>query len=134
MLTVAPLLLVPVAGYAALAIGLGGGLDDPFAASRLSAPLFQIPSRFGEPWPVSPTDLVLGAGLVFVFLELIRGFDDRMLAATHHVLSVMLLLVCLAAMIFKPAFDTSAFLLLTFMVLLVTVTTVSVTLVEGRHA
>jgi len=134
MLAALPLLLLPVTAYAALAVSLGGGFDNIFAAARLSAPLFQLPTRGGGSWPVSTTDLLLAVAIVIAFLELIKGFDDRRIAVTNHVLSIALFLACLAAMLYEPAFDTSAFFMLTLLVLLDMVASISMTITDARQS
>jgi hypothetical protein len=118
MLAAIPLLLIPVAAYAALAITLGGGLFSIHASARLTRPLFDLTTARGGVWPVSAADLLLAAALVVAFLDLIRGMGDRRAAMVNHALSIALFVACLAAILVAPAFANSTFFLITLMVLL----------------
>ena len=113
-----PLLSLPVAAYALLALTLGGGVMDPRAAARLAAPLASFPTLRGGLWPVSVDDLLLSVGLVVGFLDLIKGAGERRVAIANHALAIALFIACLAAMLLAPAFAASGFFLLTLMVLL----------------
>jgi len=113
-----PLLILPVVAYGILAVTLGGGLMSPDAQAHLAAPLLILPTRGGGSWPVSAADVLLAAGLVVAFLDLIKGAGERRVAIANHALSITLFVACLAAMLITPAFATSTFFLLTLMVLL----------------
>lgn len=118
MLAAIPLLVIPVAAYAALALTLGGGLFSIHAQARLTRPLFELTTARGGVWSVSAADLLLAAALVVAFLDLIRGVGDRQAAMVNHALAIVLFVACLAAMLVLPAFANSTFFLLTLMVLL----------------
>jgi hypothetical protein len=118
MLAAIPLLVVPVAAYAVLALTLGGGLFSIHAQARLTRPLFHLTTAGGGVWPVSAADLLLAAALIVAFVDLIRGMGDRRAAMVNHALSIALFVACLAAMLVAPAFANSTFFLITLMVLL----------------
>jgi hypothetical protein len=118
MLAAIPLLVIPVAAYAALALTLGGGLFSIHAHARLTRPLFDLTTARAGVWPVSAADLLLAAALVVAFLDLIRGMGDRRAAMVNHALAIALFVACLAAMLVSPAFANSTFFLITLMVLL----------------
>jgi hypothetical protein len=118
MLAAIPLLLIPVAAYAVLALTVGGGLFSIEAQARLTRPLFDLTTARGGVWPVSAADLLLAAALVVAFLDLIRGMGDRRAAMVNHALAIALFVACLAAMLVSPAFANSTFFLITLMVLL----------------
>ncbi len=112
-----PLLVLPVAAYALLAVGLGG-IMSPEAASHLASPLFTLTTAAGGQWRVSLGDLLLAGGLAAGFVDLIKGAPDRHTALVNHALTIALFAACLAALLLAPAFTSSIFFLLTLMVLL----------------
>ena len=118
MLAAIPLLVLPVAAYAVLALTLIGGLNSAAAHARLTQPLLQFSTAGGGLWPVSAADLLLAAALVVAFIELLKGIPDRRAAIANHALSIMLFVACLSAMLMARAFATSTFFLITLMVLL----------------
>jgi hypothetical protein len=118
MLAAIPLLVLPVAAYAALALTLGGGLFSPDVHARITHPLLRLSTSGGGVWPVSAADLLLAAGLIVAFLDMLKGVGERRVAIANHALSITLFVGCLTAMLLAPAFATSTFFLLTLMVLL----------------
>jgi len=118
MLAAIPLLVIPVAAYAVLALTLGGGLTSIHAQARLTRPLFDLATAGGGMWSVSAADLLLSAALVVAFVDLIRVVGDRRAAIVNHALSIALFVACLGAMLSAPAFANSTFFLITLMVLL----------------
>jgi hypothetical protein len=118
MLAAIPLLILPVAAYAALALTLGGGLFSAHCQARLTHPLFSFATGGGGVWPVSASDLLLATALVVAFIELLKGIGDRRVAIANHALSIVLFVACLTAMLLARAFATSTFFLITLMVLL----------------
>jgi hypothetical protein len=134
MLAAIPLLVLPVGAYAVLAMTLGGGFYAVDAPERLTRPLFTFGTAGGGAWPVSCADLLLAAALIVGFIELLKGIEDRRIAIANHALSIVLFVVCLAAMLLAPAFATSTFFLITLMVLLDLVAGFIVTMGQARGA
>ena len=118
MLAAIPLLGLPVAAYAVLALTLGGGAYAVDVHQRITRPLFTFSTAGGGAWPVSSADLLLAVALVVAFIELLKGIEDRRIAMANHALSIVLFVLCIVAMLLAPAFATSTFFLLTLMVLL----------------
>ena len=118
MLAAIPLLILPVAAYAALALTLGGGLFSAHCSERITRPLFSFATSGGGVWPVSAADLLLAASLLIAFIDLLKAIGDRRIAIANHALSITLFVACLTAMLLAPAFATSTFFLITLMVLL----------------
>jgi len=118
MLAAIPLLTLPVAAYAILAMTLGGGLGATDAHVKFTRPLFTLGTAGGGAWPVSCADLLLAAGLIVAFIEMLKAFEDRKVAIANHAMSIVLFVLCLSAMLLYPAFATSTFFLITLMVLL----------------
>lgn len=118
MLAAVPLLVLPVAAYAVLALILAGGPNSTDAHARLTQALFSFNTASGGVWPVSAADLLLAAALIIAFIELLKGMSDRRVIIANHALSIVLFVACLTAMLLAPAFATSTFFLITLMVLL----------------
>jgi hypothetical protein len=117
-LSAIPLLVIPVAMYALLTPILGHGPLDGQAHVAMTRALVAFPTAGGGLWTVSTSDLLLAAGLVIAFLDLLRGPKDRNTAVLNHALSIALFVLCLLALALAPAFACSTFFLLTLMVLL----------------
>ena len=117
-LSAIPLLVIPVAIYAALTFVLGHGPLDGAAHVAMTRALVAFRTAGGGVWTVSASDLLLAAGLVIAFLDLLKGPKDRATAVLNHALSIALLVLCLLAVALAPAFACSPFFLLTLMVLL----------------
>ena len=113
-----PLLTFPVVAYNLLALAVAGGFHNEGAAQRMSAELFSVKTASHTVWPVSLGDLLLAAALVVLFVELLKSTASRPAAIINHALSMVLFIGCLVEFLLFPAFATSAFFLLTLMVLL----------------
>lgn len=134
VLAAIPLLALPVAAYALLALTLGGGLESNDVHARLTGMLAWAPAAGGGRWPVSAADLLLAAALVVTFLDLLRGVEDRRVAIANHALSIALFVICLVAMALSPAFDTATFALISLMTLLDLIAGFVVTMGPAREA
>jgi hypothetical protein len=117
-LSAIPLLVIPVAIYAVLTLILGHGPFDGQAHVAMTRALVAFRTAGGGVWPVSASDLLLAAGLVIAFVDLLKGARDRRTAVFNHALSIALFVLCLLALALAPAFACSTFFLLTLMILL----------------
>jgi len=128
-----PLLALPVLAYNLLALTVAGGFGGSGAPERMSAQLFSIRTASHTQWPVSLADLLLAGALVVLFIELLKSTTSRQVAIVNHSLSMILFIVCLVEFLLIPAFATSAFFLLTLMVLLDVLAGFIVTIVASRR-
>ena len=129
-----PLLALVVLIYNVVAaVALDGGLHAVAASGQLTQQLFVIHMTSGASWPVSLGDLLLGAGLVVLFIELLKSTTSRKVAIINHSLSMILFIVCLVELLLFPAFATSTFFLITLMVLLDVLAGFIVTIVSARR-
>jgi hypothetical protein len=128
-----PLLALPVLAYNLLALTVAGGFGGSGAPERMSAQLFSIRTASHTSWPVSLADLLLAGALVVLFIELLKSTTSRQVAIVNHSLSMILFIVCLVEFLLIPAFATSAFFLLTLMVLLDVLAGFIVTIVASRR-
>ena len=99
----------------------------------MSAQLFAIRTASHTFWPISLGDLLLAAALVVLFVELLKSTASRRVAIINHSLSMILFIACLVEFLLFPAFATSAFFLLTLMVLLDVLAGFVVTIVASRR-
>jgi len=128
-----PLLSLPILAYNLLALTVAGGFKGDGAPERMSAQLFSIRTASHTTWSVSLADLLLAGALVVLFIELLKSTTSRQVAIINHSLSMILFIVCLVEFLLIPAFATSAFFLLTLMVLLDVLAGFIVTIVASRR-
>jgi hypothetical protein len=134
MFAAIPLLALVVLVYNLVGLTLaGGGLHAADAAVQLSQQLFVIHMTSGAGWPVSLGDLLLAAGLVVLFIELLKSTTSRRVAIVNHSLSMVLFIICLVEFLLFQACATSTFFLITLMVLLDVLAGFIVTIVSARR-
>ena len=133
MFAALPLLALPVFAYNLIALTLAGGFSSQEASIRMSEPMFSIAMESGAQWPVTLGDLLLLAGLVVLFMEMLKSTTSRRTAIVNHALSMLLFVVCLVEFLLAPAFATSTFFLLATMVLLDVLAGFIVTIVAARR-
>ncbi|PHY18162.1 hypothetical protein [Caulobacter sp. BP25] len=133
MFAAVPLLALPVLVYNLIILTLPGGFKAADASLRLAEPLFSLHMTSGAGWAVSLADLLLAASLVVLFVELLKSANSKGLAIVNHSLSMVLFIVCLVEFLLAPAFATSAFFLLTLMVLLDVLAGFIVTIAAARR-
>ena len=133
MFAAAPLLALSVAAYNLFVLTLAAVFQARDAHARLTAPLFQLSTAPGGVWPVSVADLILGASLVVLFIELLKSTTSRRVAIINHALSMLLFVACLVELLLAPACATSTFFLITLMVLLDVLAGFIVTIAAARR-
>jgi hypothetical protein len=117
MFAALPLLALPVVFYNLLAL-FGGGLRSQAGANRMSNAIMVLPMPSGGFWTVSLGDLVIVLSLAIFVVELLKSSGSRPVAIVAHTLAMILFGLCLAEFLLFKAFATTAFFLLTAMVLL----------------
>ena len=118
MFATLPLLVLPVIGYNLLVLALVPGARHGSADARMLEPLLQVPMASGGRWSVTLGDLVVLVSLLILFMELLKSTGSRHVAIINHSLSMLLFIACLVEFLLFRAFATSAFFLVTVMVLL----------------
>jgi hypothetical protein len=131
MFAALPLLALPVLFYNALALTYGFGATD--AGVRMASQVFSVPMASGGRWSVGTGDAIIFLSLVILFIELLKSTTSRRIAIINHSLSMVLFIVCLVEFLLFKAFATSAFFLLTSMVLLDVLAGFIVTIVASRR-
>lgn len=127
-----PLLALPVLIYNVIALALPGAFGGD-ATARMAEVVFDIPMASSASWQVTIGDLLLAASLIVLFVELLKSTTSRKLAIINHGLSLLLFIICLVELLLAPAFATSAFFLITLMVLLDVLAGFIVTIVSARR-
>ena len=129
-----PLLSLPVLLYNGVAaLTVEGGLNAPNAGGRLAEPVFSVPMASGALWALSFGDVLVIVALVVLFVELLKSTSSRGAAVVNHGLSMALFIVCLVEFLLLEAFATSAFFLITLMVLLDVVAGFIVSITAARR-
>lgn len=132
MFAALPLLALPVLFYNAVALAVYGlGATD--AGARMSAQVFSIPMASGVSWSVGTGDIIIFLSLVILFIELLKSTSSRQIAIINHSLSMILFIICLVEFLLLKSFATSAFFLLTAMVLLDVLAGFIVTIASSRR-
>lgn len=128
ILTMAPLLVIPILVYHLIAIPASGGVDGSMAA-----PIFRMSMISGGIWTLSVGDAVLMLGLGMLFLEIIKATSTRTISLANHGMSTLLLIVCLIEFLVLRSFATSTFFLLMLMALLDVIAGFMVSTVSARR-
>jgi hypothetical protein len=109
-----PKMALPMVVYAILALAFG--LEFVRAGT-----LFGLPTLSAAMWEVSPGDLILILGLVFLFIEVIKSAQPKAATVLSHAVSFFVFIIGLLLFLLAEAFASSVFFLLTLMALLDTV-------------
>jgi hypothetical protein len=134
MFAALPLLALPVLFYNLIALAtMPDGLRSAVAQDHMARQLFQVPMPYGAVWPVNLGDLIVFGSLLILFIELLKSTTSRRVVIINHSLSMVLFIVCLVEFLLFRAFATSAFFMLTAMVLLDVLAGFIVTIVASRR-
>ncbi len=129
-----PLLVIPVVLYnLSVLLTLEGGFKALDASRRLAEPVFSVPMASGALWSLSFGDLLVIASLAVLFVELLKATSTKRAAVVNHGLSMALFIICLVQFLLLEAFATSAFFLITLMVLLDVLAGFIVSIVAARR-
>ena len=104
-----PLHIIPCGWYALIALGQDN--SDWLGRLLLDAPL---PS--GGVLTVTTGDAFVALSVVILFLEILKSTSSGWGSIGNHGLSMILLIVCFGAFLTAPAYATSAWMIMTFIV------------------
>jgi hypothetical protein len=134
MFAALPLLALPVLFYNALAFAaIPQGFKSTLAQDQMAQQVLSTPTASGGVWSISLGDVMVFASLLILFIELLKSTTSRRVAIINHSLSMILFIVCLVEFLLFPAFATSAFFLVTTMVLLDVLAGFVVTIAASRR-
>jgi hypothetical protein len=134
MFAALPLLALPVLFYNFVAaFMMPGGFGSLQGNDAMTRVLVSVPMASGGHWAVTLGDLMIFASLVILFIELLKSTTSQRIAIINHSLSMILFIACLVEFLLSRAFATSAFFLLSMMVLLDVLAGFIVTIVSSRR-
>lgn len=119
-----PLLLIPLIGYNFFAFLFMGANPAGWSTQLLSIPMVS-----GTSWALTAGDLMLVAGLVFLFFEVLKSTNTGRSSVVEHMLSTLVFIIFLVEFLLVGAAASSVFFLLMIMALVDVVAgfTVSIT-------
>lgn len=127
-LTAFPALALAVLIYALAAMFGGEGFRESLANHVLS-----LRMHTGVDWHLSKGDLFVMAGIVALFVDLLKSTSSSSAAVVNHVLSTTVFIVCLALFLLVPAFATSVFFIIMMMALLDIIAGFTITTFAARR-
>jgi hypothetical protein len=131
-----PLLLIPVLIYNLMVLISSSpppGSNQPTMLATVSGEAFALPMLSGTPLSVSLGDLLLLLAIVMLLVEVIKSARTASPAIINHMLSFGLFIICLVEFLLLPSFATSAFFLITMIVLLDALAGMAVTIMSARR-
>jgi hypothetical protein len=135
MFAALPLLALPVLFYNfVVAFMVPDGFRSVEANDWMTRQLLSVPMTSGGHWSVTLGDLMIFVSLVILFIELLKSTTSQRIAIINHSLSMILFIICLIEFLLSRACSTSAFFLLTMMVLLDVLAGFIVTIVASRRS
>ena len=99
-----PMLAFVVLAYNLLAFTINTGIVQPLKSITLFS---------GAAWGISIGDLLLIAGLVMLYIEILKSTHTARTAAVDHSLSVVVLVVCILEFVIVARCGNSTFLMIT---------------------
>ena len=133
MFAALPLLALPVLIYNGLAMAMPQGFRSALAQDHMGRVMLSVPTASGGTWAIAMGDVLVFVSLVILFIELLKSTTSRRIAIVNHSLSMVLFIGCLVEFLLFRAFATSAFFLITCMVLLDVLAGFIVTIVASRR-
>jgi hypothetical protein len=131
-----PFLLIPVLIYNLFALFVGGtvpGTDTPRMLAGIESAAITVTMLSNVRFSLSWGDLLLTFSIIFLFIEVIKSTRTYSPTIINHVASMVLFIVCLIEFLLFASFATSAFFLLTMMVLVDALAGMIVTIVSARR-
>src|SRR5262245_49865661 len=86
-----PLLLLPMIYYNIAAFA-GFNADPAQVMQWLTSPAFKVTMFSGTTWSMTQSDIILGAAMGLLFIEILKSVGSPMLSLVNHGISVMTLL------------------------------------------
>jgi len=131
-----PFLLIPVLIYNLFAAFVGGtvpGTEIPRMLAGVNSAAITVTMLSGVRFSLSWGDLLLTFSIIFLFIEVIKSTRTYSPTIINHMASMVLFIFCLIEFLLFPSFGTSAFFLLTMMVLVDALAGMIVTIVSARR-
>jgi len=124
-----PLTLAPLLIYNLIAFGfVGAGTGDPWFA-----PVFTTEMVSGARFTMVIGDLMVSAGLVFLFIEILKATRTGIVALADHILSVLVFIAYLVEFLIVAQAATSVFFILLVISLIDVIAGFSITITGARR-
>ncbi len=141
MLSVFPLLAIPVIIYNIIALSVPAGAVVTSASGNSVAPLLgqlndvliSIGMLGSVTWELTGGDLLVLMSIALLFLEILKSTGTGTATIMNHATSMMLFIICLVQFLLLSNFATSAFFIIMVMTLLDVLAGVVVTIVSARR-
>lgn len=137
MLSVFPLLAIPVIIYNIIAFTAGGAIPAPGSVSplvdNLATVLVSIPMISGVSWQLTGADALIILCIGLLFLEILKSTGTGTATIMNHGISMILFIICLVEFLMHPNFATSTFFMIVVITLLDVLAGVIVTIVSARR-
>ena len=131
-----PLLLIPIAIYNLMVLTSGDsapGSTQPAMLATVGSEAVSLPMLSGASLSLSWGDLLLLLAIILLLAEVIKSARTASPAIINHMLSFGLFVLCLFEFLLLPSFASSAFFLITMMVLLDALAGMVVTIISARR-
>lgn len=131
-----PLMFIPILIYnilAATSSDPAPGSTTPALLTTLHADALSIPMLSGSTLSLNWGDLLLLLAVALLLAEVIKSARTGSPAIINHMLSLGLFIVCLIEFLLLPSFASSAFFLITMIVLLDALAGMVVTIISARR-
>ena len=120
-----PLMLVPLVVYNAIAFA--------FSDFSWDAPILSLPMISGATWQMTAGDLFVAFAVIVLFIEMLKATRTGSGAIVDHILSTLVLIVCIVEFLVVPKAATSTFFLLLLVVLVDVIAGFSITIRSARR-
>lgn len=131
-----PLLVIPVAIYNLMALFSPSpppGSTEPSLLATINGEAVAMPMLSGTAMSLSLGDFLLLLAIVMLLVEVIKSAHTASPAIINHMLSFGLFILCLVEFLLLASFATSAFFLITMIVLLDALAGMAVTIISARR-
>lgn len=132
LLDVFPLLAIPVLFMNFVVLTGLAGTSDQFEA-WLGSTLFTIGGMSGDSWSLSPGDLIIVVGLIFLFIEILKSTRTDAISLINHGIAALAFVLFLIEFIVVRGFMNSTFFILMMMQLIDVIAGYTVTVVAAKR-
>ena len=132
LLDIFPLLALPVLFLNFMVLTGLAGTSDEFE-TWLGSTLFSISGLSGDSWSLSPGDLIVVVGLVFLFVEILKSTRTDAISLINHAIAALTFVLFLLEFLIVKGFMNSTFFILMMMQLIDVIAGYTVTVVAAKR-
>ena len=130
LIDVSPLLALPIL-FLNFMVLTGFGGDD--LEAWLGSTIFTIHGMSGDSWSLSPGDLIVVVGLIFLFVEIIKSTRTDAISLINHGIAALTFVLFLLEFLIVKGFMNSTFFILMMMQLIDVIAGYTVTVVAAKR-